>query len=94
VARAVQRLGDRGDGNPALGHILGELLLVSRQFGFASTFSPTRPSSGNPGRLLLDSRVVDLSMASNPTFVFLSSLKPLFFNSPEKALHFSDNTGA
>jgi hypothetical protein len=24
-------------------------------------------------RLLLDSRVVDLSMASNPTFVFLSS---------------------
>ena len=33
-------------------------------------------------RLLLDSRDVDMSMASNPTFVFLSSLKPLFFNSP------------
>jgi hypothetical protein len=44
--------------------------------------------------LLLDSRVVDLSMASNPTFVFLCSLEPLFFNGPENALRFSDNTGA
>jgi hypothetical protein len=44
--------------------------------------------------LLLDSRVVDVSMASNPTFVFLSSLEPLFFNSPENELRFSDNTGA
>jgi hypothetical protein len=32
------------------------------------------------GRLLLDSRVVDVPMASNPTFVTLSSLKPFFFN--------------
>jgi hypothetical protein len=47
-----------------------------------------------PERLLLDSRGVDLSMASNPTFVFLSSLEPLFFNSPENGLRFSDNTGA
>ena len=47
-----------------------------------------------PRRLLLDSRVVDLSMASNPTFVFLSSLEPLFFNSPENELRFLDNTGA
>jgi adenylate cyclase class IV len=31
-------------------------------------------------RLLLDSRVVDVPMASNPTFVTLSSLKPFFFN--------------
>jgi integrase/recombinase XerD len=31
-------------------------------------------------RLLLDSRVVDVPMSSNPTFVTLSSLKPLFFN--------------
>ena len=46
------------------------------------------------GWLLLDSRGVDVSMASNPTFVFLSSLKPLFFNSPENELRFSDNTGA
>jgi nucleotide-binding universal stress UspA family protein len=30
--------------------------------------------------LLLDSRGVDLPMAYNPTFVILSSLKPLFFN--------------
>ena len=45
-------------------------------------------------RLLLDSRVVDLSMASTPTFVMLSSLKPLFFNSLKNELCFSDNAGA
>ena len=33
------------------------------------------------GRLLLDSRVVDVLMAYNPTFVILSSLKSLSFNS-------------
>jgi hypothetical protein len=32
-------------------------------------------------RLLLDSRGVDVPMASNPTLVMLSSLKSLFFNS-------------
>ena len=47
-----------------------------------------------PGRLLLDSRVVDLPMASNPTLVMFSSLKPLFFNSLKNELHFSDNAGA
>jgi len=31
-------------------------------------------------RLLLDSRVVDVTMAYTPTFVTLSSLKPFFFN--------------
>jgi len=31
-------------------------------------------------RLLLDSRVVDMPMACNPTFVMLSSLQPFFFN--------------
>src|SRR5215510_16065039 len=31
-------------------------------------------------RLLLDSRVVDVPMASNPIVVTLSSLKPFFFN--------------
>jgi len=31
-------------------------------------------------RLLLDSRVVDLTMSYNPIFVTISSLKPLFFN--------------
>jgi hypothetical protein len=30
--------------------------------------------------LLLDSRVVDVPMAYNPTCVIFSSLKPLFFN--------------
>ena len=45
-------------------------------------------------RLLLDSRVVDLLMAYNPTFVMLSFLKPLFFNSLKNALRFSDNAGA
>jgi hypothetical protein len=34
-----------------------------------------------PKRLLLDSRVVDVPMAYNSTFVMLSSLKPLLFNS-------------
>src|SRR4029453_19379335 len=40
------------------------------------------PFVGNHIRvwLLLDSRVVDVPMASNPTFVTLSSLKPFFFN--------------
>jgi hypothetical protein len=36
---------------------------------------------GNPLRLLLDSRVMEVPMASNPTFVMLSFWKPLFFNS-------------
>jgi hypothetical protein len=31
-------------------------------------------------RLLVDSRVVDLPIAYNPTFAILSSLKALFFN--------------
>ena len=44
--------------------------------------------------LLLDSRVVDEPMAYNPTFVILSSLKPLFFNSLKNELRFSDNAGA
>jgi hypothetical protein len=30
---------------------------------------------------LLDSRVVDVSIAYTPTLVMLSSLEPLFFNS-------------
>ena len=45
-------------------------------------------------RLLLDSRVVDVPMAYNPTFVMLSSLKPLFFNSLKNEPRFSDNMGA
>ena len=45
-------------------------------------------------RLLLDSRVVDVPMAYNPTFVILSSLKPLFFNSLKNELRFSDHVGA
>jgi hypothetical protein len=44
-------------------------------------------------RLLLDSRVVDVPMASNLTFVMLSSWKPLFFNSLKNDLCFSDNAG-
>src|SRR5262245_39541264 len=35
--------------------------------------------------LLLDSRVVDVPMAYNPTFVTLSSLKPFFFNGLQNA---------
>ena len=33
-------------------------------------------------------------MASNPTFVILSSWKPFFFNSLKNELRFSDNAGA
>ena len=33
-------------------------------------------------------------MAYNPTFVILSSLEPLFFNSIKNELRFSDNVGA
>jgi hypothetical protein len=45
-------------------------------------------------RLLLDSRVVGLPMAYTQTFVILSSLKPLFFNSLKNELRVSDNAGA
>ena len=41
--------------------------------------------------LLLDSRVVDVPMAYNPTFVMLSSLNPFFFNSLTNELRFSGN---
>jgi hypothetical protein len=46
------------------------------------------------GWLLLDSRVVYVPMAYNPTFVMLSSLKPLFFNSLKNESPFSDNARA
>ena len=45
----------------------------------------TRSRSGKLPRLLLDSRVVDVSMAYNPTFATLSSVKPLFFNGLQNA---------
>ena len=45
-------------------------------------------------RLLLDARVVDVPMAYNPTFVMLSSLKPLFFHGLKNDLCCSDNAGA
>jgi|SRR4029450_13229817 hypothetical protein len=45
-------------------------------------------------RLLLDSRVVDLPMASNLTLVMLSSLKSLLFNSLKNESRFSDTVGA
>jgi hypothetical protein len=44
--------------------------------------------------LLLDSRVVDVPMVYNPTFVMLSFLKPLFFKSLKNELHFLGNAGA
>ena len=54
------------------GHRLGRNLAERRQ--------PPIGGHRKAGRLLLDSRVVDMPMASNPTFVTLSSLKPFFFN--------------
>jgi len=41
---------------------------------------PYRGIRPNLARLLLDSRVVDVPMSSNPIVVTLSSLKPFFFN--------------
>ena len=48
----------------------------------------------NDGRLLLDSRVVEVSSSCNLLVVTLSTLKPFFFNGLNKALPFSDNVGA
>jgi hypothetical protein len=48
----------------------------------------------NAKRLLLDSRVVDVPMAYNPTCVIFSSLKPLFFNNLKNESCFSDHVGA
>ena len=50
--------------------------------------------SDNLNRLLLDSRVVDVSMAYNPIVVTLSSLKPFFFNYLQSGVRFSDHGGA
>ena len=46
------------------------------------------------GRLLLDSRVVDVLRLSNLILVIFSSLKPLFFSGLKKAWPFSGNVGA
>jgi hypothetical protein len=45
-------------------------------------------------RLLLDSRVVDLTMSYNPLFVTVVSLKPLFFNGLKKWLRFVEHMEA
>jgi len=45
-------------------------------------------------RLLLDSRVADVPIVYNLTFVILSSVKPLFFNNLKNELGFSDNMEA
>ena len=42
----------------------------------------------------MDSRVVDVPMASNPTFVMLSSLQPFFLKSLQKEVCFSAHAGA
>ncbi len=52
------------------------------------------PTFYNRVWLLLDSRVVDVPRASNPTFVMLSFLKPFFFNSLKNDLCCWDNAEA
>src|SRR6266446_76448 len=69
--------------------LLNELSVSDAQW----RIRPWNPIRAYP-RLLLDSRVVNLPMAYNPTFVILSSLKPLFFNSLKNELRFLDNAGA
>jgi hypothetical protein len=68
---------------------------VSAQQPTTSVETPlaAKPEDKGP-RLLLDSRVVDVSMAYPPTLVILSSLKPLFFNGLKNELRFLDNAGA
>ena len=56
--------------------------------------APKLAGDGNRTSLLLDSRVVEWSMAYNLTFVILSSLNPLFFNSLKHELRFSGHVGA
>ena len=63
----------------------------------AGGFLPIPHICGAPhmwGRLLLDSRVVDVPMAYNSTLVMRSSLKPLLFNSLKNEVRFSGNAGA
>ena len=45
-------------------------------------------------RLLLDSRVVDLTMSYNPIFVTVASLKSLFFNGLKNELRFVEHMEA
>jgi len=69
---------------------------ISPVYGQASHASP-RPATSvvqSGSWLLLDARGVEVPMASNLTFVLLSSLKPLFFTSLTNELCFSVNAGA
>ena len=74
--------------------------MIGRCFKAVDSMSDEEPKliaideEANHQRLLLDSRVVDVPMAYNPTFVMLSSWKPLFFNGLKNELCFSNNPGA
>ena len=59
--------------------------------GIATPQRPPKPPANPayPTRLLLDSRVVELSRPSAATFATLSSLNPLFFNDLRNTLRFS-----
>jgi hypothetical protein len=68
--------------------------LAQHERGSDEDYHIDTPASQNPhgvptyqtisAWLLLDSRVVDVLMASNPTFAMLSSVKPLFFHRLKK----------
>ena len=61
---------------------------------YARLLAVRRVTQDNRGRLLLDSRGVDVPMVYNLTFIILSSLKPLFFNSLKNESRFLGNVGA
>src|SRR5713101_3371505 len=75
---------------PRLGKLLGSKAMMPSGSPNRSTTCPTNTVT-NGWWLLLDSRVVDLTMPCDPIVVTLSSLKPLFFKGLQNELRFSDN---
>jgi chromosome partitioning protein len=64
---------------PSRSRCLEAVLLCDRiEIGRGNVSTHVESPARMGERLLLDSRVVDMPMASNPNFVLLSSLKPLF----------------
>ena len=70
IVKATQE--GRGGKVKALQHLLTH--------SFSGKAIAVKRVTDNHGRLFLDSRVVDLTRLSNPIFVTISSLRPLFFN--------------
>src|SRR5262249_47599058 len=95
TARGGSRHGGAGPRHPRLEEQEDEVKdAVIAQFALWATLGHGEVRQDKCGGLLLDSRVVDVPMMSKPTFVMLSSLQPLFFNSLQKGVCCTDNAGA